>query len=201
MDYKRKQTETDAGRRKLVLGFLGLGGLGILASVVSLVKSVVPTKSAKGGYLSTVAAGDRLVYADGDKKDQVVRIDDIKIGDGFLAYPQNKGDNQANLVLVVRLHPEDFLPPTHSEWTVSGLAVYSALCTHLSCTVSWDKKAQLDGSEIQCFCHNSVFEPRRGAKVLAGPAPSPLTQLPVTVNAQDELTVQGAFDGPIGPQV
>ena len=201
MEFKRKQTETDAGRRKLVLGFLGLGGLGILTSVVSLVKSVVPAKSAKDGYLPTVAAGDRLVYADGDKKDQVVRVDEVKTGDGFLAYPQNKGENPANLVLVIRLRPEDFFPPTNSEWTVSGIAVYSALCTHLSCTVSWDKKAQLDGSEIQCFCHNSVFEPRRGAKVLAGPAPSPLSQLPVAVNAQDELAVQDAFGGPIGPQV
>jgi cytochrome b6-f complex iron-sulfur subunit len=52
---------------------------------------------------------------------------------------------------------------------------YSAICTHQGCTVAY-KNAQL-----ACPCHGSIFDPARGAEVVAGPAPSPLPEIPVKV--------------------
>jgi cytochrome b6-f complex iron-sulfur subunit len=52
---------------------------------------------------------------------------------------------------------------------------YSAVCTHQGCTVAYK-----DGN-LACPCHGSVFDPAKGAKVVAGPAPSPLPEIPVKV--------------------
>ncbi|MDQ3865061.1 MAG: Rieske (2Fe-2S) protein [Actinomycetota bacterium] len=52
---------------------------------------------------------------------------------------------------------------------------YSAVCTHQGCTVAYK------GGKLACPCHGSVFDPNKGAKVIAGPAPSPLPEIPVKV--------------------
>ena len=52
---------------------------------------------------------------------------------------------------------------------------YSAICTHQGCTVAYQ------GGQLACPCHGSVFDPARGAKVVAGPAPRPLPEIPVKV--------------------
>jgi len=200
----KNKTDTkspDKGRRKFVLGLLGVGVVSILASVASIIKSLVPQKSEKSGYFPTVKAGDVMVFASGDKINQPITLEDLALNDGVLAYPKGKGDNQANLTMVMHLPPDSLKPPTKVEWTANGVVAYSALCTHLSCTVSWDKKQNVQASEIQCFCHNSIFDPRRGAIVLAGPAPIPLAQLPVAFNDQGYLIAKGSFEGPVGPQM
>ena len=52
---------------------------------------------------------------------------------------------------------------------------YSAVCTHRGCTVGYK-----DG-KLACPCHGSVFDPAKDGAVEAGPAPSPLPQIPVEV--------------------
>lgn len=52
---------------------------------------------------------------------------------------------------------------------------YSAVCTHQQCTVAYQ-----DGS-LACPCHGSMFDPANGAEVTAGPAPTPLSEIPVEV--------------------
>jgi cytochrome b6-f complex iron-sulfur subunit len=52
---------------------------------------------------------------------------------------------------------------------------YSAVCTHQGCTVAYK------GGNLACPCHGSVFDPAKGAEVVAGPAPSPLPEIPVKV--------------------
>ena len=49
---------------------------------------------------------------------------------------------------------------------------YSAICTHQGCTVAYK------GGKLACPCHGSVFDPAKGAEVVAGPAPSPLPRSP-----------------------
>lgn len=56
---------------------------------------------------------------------------------------------------------------------------YSAECTHQGCTVSY-KEGQ-GGAYLGCPCHNSVFEPADGGRVLSGPAVAPLPEIPVEV--------------------
>src|ERR687890_183689 len=52
---------------------------------------------------------------------------------------------------------------------------YSAICTHQGCTVAYKN------GNLACPCHGSVFDPADGAAVIAGPAPSPLPEIPVKV--------------------
>jgi Rieske Fe-S protein len=58
--------------------------------------------------------------------------------------------------------------------TGSSAVCFSAICTHQGCTVV------PDGDKFACPCHGSMYDARTG-KVLAGPAPSPLPQIPVTI--------------------
>jgi thiosulfate dehydrogenase [quinone] large subunit len=60
-------------------------------------------------------------------------------------------------------------------------AAYDALCTHEGCRVGYDS---LSGT-IVCPCHGAQFDPADHGAVLGGPAPSPLVEFPLIVNAQD----------------
>jgi rieske iron-sulfur protein len=111
-----------------------------MASVLALVKLVVPQKS--GGLTPTVKAGDILIYAGGDKRGMTIMGDDLRVGDSVLAYPKGKESNYANLIRVIREKQGVFGAPTRIDWTDRGIVAYSAICTHLSCTVSWKKATQ-----------------------------------------------------------
>jgi Rieske Fe-S protein len=63
--------------------------------------------------------------------------------------------------------------------TVHG---FSAVCTHQGCTVN-----SVSGEAISCPCHGSRFDAQTGA-VIAGPAPSPLPKIPVTVRGNNVYT-------------
>jgi Rieske Fe-S protein len=52
------------------------------------------------------------------------------------------------------------------------LVGYSAVCTHLACAVLWRR----EHGELQCPCHNGVFDPATG-EVVAGPPPRPLPRV------------------------
>ncbi len=197
-------TQDRAGitRRRFTLGILVASLLGAAGSVLALLKVLSPEKKGGGGYVSTIKPGDALEYAKGSNAGVPVRASAMKTGDAVLVYPAGKSSNPANLVQLIRLRQADFKPPTNVGLTDQGFAAYSAICTHLGCTVSWVENQQSPSAAYtECFCHNSVFDPARGAKVMGGPAPIPLAQIGVKVTAEGTLVFTGDFTGPIGPQV
>src|SRR5215217_1896728 len=73
-----------------------------------------------------------------------------------------KFEDSGNPAVLVHLKSGDFV-------------AYSAVCTHQGCTVAYK------GGKLACPCHGSVFDPAKGAEVVAGPAPTPLPEIPVKV--------------------
>jgi cytochrome b6-f complex iron-sulfur subunit len=58
--------------------------------------------------------------------------------------------------------------------TAGKVAAFSAVCTHMGCTVA------PQGDTYVCPCHGSTYDAATGA-VLSGPAPAPLASFPVKV--------------------
>lgn len=68
--------------------------------------------------------------------------------------------------------------------TAGTVVAFSAICTHLGCTVA------PAGNRLDCPCHGSVFDAFTG-KNLSGPAPRPLAAVVVHVAAGQVLTGSG----------
>ncbi len=188
-------------RRRFTLGVMIASFAGGFGSLLALLKVLTPEKKG-GGYATTIQPGDVLVYAQGGSTGASIMASSMKAGDAVLAYPSGKSSNPANLVQLVKLDENAFKPPTDLSLTDKGFAAYSAICTHLGCTVSWAANAASpDASFTECYCHGSIFNPAEGAKVMGGPAPIPLSQIGVKVKEDGTLVFTSDFNGPIGPQV
>jgi rieske iron-sulfur protein len=195
------ESKTGITRRRFTLGMLIASIVGAFGSLVALLKVLAPEKQG-AGYVTTIKPGDVLVYAQGDSAGIPIMVSSMKPGDAVLAYPTGKSSNPANLVQLIKLEEMAFMPPTDIALTDKGFVAYSAICTHLGCTVSW--MANRDSpitSFTECYCHGSIFNPAQGAKVLGGPAPIPLAQIGVKVMQEGTLAFTSDFNGPIGPQV
>ena len=172
-----------AARRRLLQWAIGIGAaafsVALLLPALALRALTRETKE--------VAAGDMLVYATGSETGMPVSADAIKQGTAVQVFPQGKSDNERNLIELVRL----------SEDLPAGLVAYSAICTHLGCTVLG--KLTSDG-DILCPCHGSMFDPAADAKVVRGPANRPLPSLPLQISTDGQVVAAGGFSGPIGPQ-
>ncbi|MEA3460488.1 MAG: Rieske (2Fe-2S) protein [Bacteroidota bacterium] len=59
----------------------------------------------------------------------------------------------------------------------------STVCTHLGCTVFWQK----DRQEFFCPCHNGSFD--KNGVVIAGPPPAPLDLYPVELEGDNVFVI------------
>ena len=140
---------------------------------------------------------DRLVFAGGDRKGQLITLADLPAGGRPLtAYPMDptarvvRDDSRLNQVLLVRLDPKSLNGDTR-ERAADGIVAYSAVCTHTGCD-SWDW--QPTSSTIKCPCHFSEFDLKESARVLNGPAPRRLPALPLKL-VDGAPAVAGGFVG------
>ena len=61
-----------------------------------------------------------------------------------------------------------------TEWRA-----YSAICTHLNCTVQFQDSTR----QIWCACHNGFYD--LNGKVVSGPPPRPLEEFAVHIRGED----------------
>jgi rieske iron-sulfur protein len=147
--------------------------------------------------------GDLFVFLEGGPQGKVVTPADLKRGAApALVWPMDphskvvRDGSRLNQVLLVALDPASLDPDTRSH-AADGIVAYSAICTHAGCTVTgW---VEDHGTQVmKCPCHNSEYDPRKGATVVFGPAPRHLAVLPVKI-ADGALVAAAGFIGRIGP--
>jgi Rieske Fe-S protein len=171
-------------RRRMLLWLIGLSS-GAFAAALAL-----PTLALKSlsQQQRPVEANDVLVYSAGSERGQPFKPANLRENRSVQLLPQGKTDDNKNLIQVVRIAPGQGL---------EGLVAYSAICTHLSCSVLADLAPN---GNIACPCHASLFDPRNDAAPVGGPANRPLPSLPIGLSPEGNVVATGPFEGPIGQQ-
>ena len=147
--------------------------------------------------------GDHFVALEGDKKGQVVKVDDLPVGGPQIqAYPADpksgvvRNGSRLNLVMLVRFDPGTLNDETRAR-AADGVLAYSGVCTHQGCPVNmWSSELKA----FFCSCHGSTFDPKDGGEVVAGPAPRPLPALPLKLD-YGVMVVAAAFTGRVGSEI
>src|SRR5829696_5319734 len=181
--YRQAHHEERLATRRRILHWAIRVGTGAFSLALLLPALALRTLTRE---VQDVTAGDTLVYASGDRSGLPVDVAALAPGTAVQVFPEGKSDNERNLIELVRLAAD--LP--------TGLVAYSAICTHLGCTVLPRLSEQ---GYIVCPCHASVFDPAAAARVVSGPANRPLPALPIEVSSDGVVRAAGGFEGLVGP--
>jgi Rieske Fe-S protein len=147
----------DLSRRKMITGTaMAVGGTAVLAACGSGSPTATPTAGdshAPAGSSAPAAGSGGAVLA---------KLSDVPVGQAISA----KNDGQ---------------PICIAQPTAGAAVAFSAVCTHMGCTV------EPAGKQLNCPCHGSQYDAFTG-KVLAGPAPKPLPAVDVHVAGGNIVT-------------
>ena len=146
-------TERGCSRRTVLgVGAAGVFGVGVLA--------LTGCASGGRGSSATASAGSAArgsSSAGGGAAVPLVKLSDVPVGGSVAARAKVHG-----------------LPAVVSRKTAGSVTAFSAICTHMGCTVN------AGGPQLHCPCHGSVYDAFTGS-VVHGPAPAALTAIPVKV--------------------
>ena len=143
--------------------------------------------------------GDQLVFADGERVGLPVSPDDVSYDGALQAFPKDpvsqivRDASRLNRVLLIRIEESEISSRT-AEGAVFGVLAFSSVCTHTGCNI--DTRPSENG-HLVCPCHGSEFNPKDRAKVMNGPAPRRLAQLPLKLIG-GVLAVRRGFTGRVG---
>jgi Rieske Fe-S protein len=155
MTRRPSGTEASAGPAELTRRTViaaGAGSAGV--ALLAACGSSSPPASAGGG----AAAGG----ASGGTGSQIVALSSITVGRAVAARIGGR-------------------PAVVARPTDTTAAAFSAICTHMGCTVN------VDGAELVCPCHGSRYDALTGA-VTRGPAARNLEAIPVRVVDGEVMT-------------
>lgn len=138
--------------RRNALNYLlgaGISALG-LATLYPIIRYIIPPPAAGTGT-SSVLAG---------------KVGELKPNEGKIF---KFGDTPGILIL----------KPGGDPASALSYVAYSAVCTHLNCTVQY----RTDLHHIWCACHNGHYD--INGQVLSGPPPAPLPQYRVAIKGEE----------------
>ena len=180
-------------RRKMLTRLLGLslGALGVI-QLFPFLRSLGPIPG-KTLTLTDWKPNARLVKPDGS----AVMVTDLEVGGVLTAFPEGFAGSAIDQVVLVRPALEDIVTrPGRETWGPQGYIAFSKVCTHAGCPVGLYQELT---QQLLCPCHQSLFDVLTGATPVFGPAPRPLPQLPLKIDALGFIRAQAGFDEPIGP--
>jgi ubiquinol-cytochrome c reductase iron-sulfur subunit len=138
-------------------------------------------------------AGSRVVTED----NRPVRLGDLAVDGVLTVFPADRiSDATSQTVLINVGNAPQKVPLARRTWSVDGYVAYSKVCTHAGCPVGLYRAST---HELLCPCHQSTFAVLDIATPVFGPAPRPLPQLPLAVDAEGYLIAQHDFTEPVGP--
>ncbi len=186
-------------RRKVLFGLFGLGSAVMgLVLTFPLIRSLGP-KPGRELFQTNWKKNSPLVTVDGRR----VHVNDLVTGGVLTVFPRGFAGSSPDQTILIRLDelgpfdaPYPLSPPGKTSWGVRGYVAYSKMCTHLGCPVGLYQELT---QQLVCPCHQSIFNVRAGAVPEFGPAPRPLPQLPLAVDAAGYLVANGGYDQAVGP--
>lgn len=191
---KYRKTDPEISRRKFINVAMGAtAGIGGL-SFISILGSARPLSKDTPDRLPP-AEGDVLVYAEGANAGKPIDPDTLE-ENPTRAYPLGtvggedvlKSGDPNNLVLIMKFPESALQAPTNLDVAPGGIVAYSAVCTHLGCQVNY----KADDKTLLCPCHSGLYDPKAGCKVIGGPPPRALPQLPIKVE-DGRLVAAGTY--------
>lgn len=181
----------EVGRRKVLIGSLGLAGGAVTAALASSTRSFGPGPFSL--YHTPWRGGRAAVTEDG----ALVNVKGMPIGSVLTIFPQGFTDAPDAQAVLIRLPLGLNRPlPGRKDWAPDGFICYSRVCSHAGCPVALYNDVK---HELQCPCHQSTFNVLDGAAPVFGPAGGPLVQLPLAIDHDGTLRSTGDFSGPPGP--
>jgi rieske iron-sulfur protein len=153
-----------------------------------------------GRGCQAAGAGRSLRVSYRSKKGQVVRAEDLALGDPQMqAYPMApdgtvRSDSRLNLVILARFDPAALTDETRTR-AGDGVVTYSAICTHQACPVNMWKERQHVRLLLPRL-HLRSQKRRRGDR-WAGSAPRPLAALGLKLK-DGVVVVASTFSGRVG---
>jgi ubiquinol-cytochrome c reductase iron-sulfur subunit len=141
-------------------------------------------------------AGIRLVDING----RPIHRADLEFGGYMTVFPEGYSsleDQAVDQTMLIRPRSRPFVTkPGRETWTPDEYVAYSKVCTHAGCPVGLYQEQLY---QLLCPCHQSLFDVLQGAIPVFGPAPRPLPQLPLRIDAEGFIVAQSGYHEPIGP--
>ncbi len=188
---KYKRADPEISRRKFINAAFGTAGAVGGLSLITALAGIRPPIRLNASKVPPLT-GDVLVHAEGDKSGQPIKPADLT-NKVTRAWPQGKdkkgntvvrSGEPNNLLIVFKFPPGELQPPTDMQAAIAdqGIVAYSGICMHLGCQVG-DNPAKPE--TLLCPCHSGAYDPRAGCKVIGGPPPKPLPQLPIKMEGEN----------------
>ncbi len=182
----------EVGRRKILVRMLGGVAAAFGVAVLFPLRSLGP-RPGQGLTTTPMGKGVRLVTPEGSP----VKPGDIATSGVLTVMPEGHLDDANSPTLLIRLTAQQFGPQTSREgYGLGTLVAFSKICTHAGCPVGLYESNQ---GLLFCPCHQSTFDVTKGCKVIFGPAPRDLPQLPIGMDDDGYLVAEGDFERPVGP--
>ncbi len=204
--FKEGTANSQFVKRPLVRRTLMLGTLPLLAAPVVLLRDLGPLPGTSLRHTVWSPGRRLLVYG---TNQPITPAEFSEPGQSITIVPEGFTDDLDALakatVTLIKFRPDELhVPTTYAgqtligtmNWTVENIVAYSRICTHVGCPVGLYEQTT---HHLLCPCHQSTFDASTGATVIFGPAPRPLPQLPLTVDAQGYLVSKSDFTQPVGP--